>query len=78
MTMKDWVKKLDEYLALMGKGILEYAGSISMDHAEKRADNEFFEYKKSEDKKYISDFDREVRKLLNGKEKRYKSGIVVD
>ena len=78
MTMKDWVKKLDEYLALMDKGILENAGSISMDHAEKRADNEFIEYKKSEDKKYISDFDREVRKLLNGKEKRYKSGIVVD
>ncbi|MFH0947924.1 MAG: RhuM family protein [Elusimicrobiota bacterium] len=64
MTMKDWIKKLDEYLALMGKGILKNAGTVSAEDAQNRADKEFVEYKKYEDKKYISDFDREVRKLL--------------
>ncbi len=64
MTMKDWINKLDEYLKLMGKGILKNAGKISMEEAHDKADEEFVEYKKSEDKKYVSDFDREARKLL--------------
>lgn len=63
MTMKGWIKKLDEYLALMGKGILKNAGSISMKEAQEKADEEFVEYKKSEDRKYVSDFDRAVKKL---------------
>ena len=62
-TMKDWIKKLDEYLALMGKGILRNAGTVSAEDAQNKADGEFVEYKKSEDKKYISDFDREVKKI---------------
>lgn len=64
MTMKGWIEKLDEYLALMGKGILKNAGSISMIEAQKRADEEFVKYKKAEDRKYISDFDKAAKKLL--------------
>lgn len=64
MTMKDWIKKLDEFLMLMAKGILKNAGKVSMEEAQNKADEEFVEYKKSEDKKYISDFDHEVKKLL--------------
>jgi hypothetical protein len=67
MTMKDWIKKLNEYLALMGKGILKNAGGISMEEAQGKADEEFVQYKKSEDKKYISDFDKEVKKYLKKK-----------
>ena len=48
--MKDWIKKLDEYLALMGKGILRNAGTVSAEDAQNKADGEFVEYKKSEDK----------------------------
>lgn len=64
MTMKGWIKKLDEYLFLMGKGVLNHSGSVSAVDAETKADNEFIEYKKSEDKKYISDFDKMAKKLL--------------
>lgn len=64
VTMKDWIKKLDEYLTLMGKGILKNAGTVSAEDAQNKADEEFVQYKKFEDKKYISDFDREVKKLL--------------
>lgn len=63
MTMKGWIKKLNEYLALMGKGILKNAGKVSMEKAQNIADKEFTKYKMSEDKKYISDFDKEVKKL---------------
>jgi len=65
MTMKDWIKKLDEYLALMGKGILKNSGTVNAEDAQNKADEEFVRYKKSEDKKYVSDFDREVKKLLD-------------
>ncbi len=64
MTMKEWIKKLDEYLMLMGKGILKNAGKISMEEAQEKADGEFLEYKKAQDKNYISDFDREIKNLL--------------
>ncbi len=65
MTMKDWIKKLDEYLVLMGKGVLKDAGRVRMLKAEEKADNEFVQFKKSEDKEYISDFDQMTKKLLN-------------
>ena len=48
----------------MGKGILKNAGSISMDEAQSKADEEFVRFKKLEDKKYVSDFDREAKKYL--------------
>ena len=64
MIMKDWITKLDEYLTLMGKGVLKNAGKVSMEEAREKADEEFIDYKKSEDKKYVSDFDKAVKKLL--------------
>jgi len=63
MTMKDWIIKLDEYLALLGKGILKNAGSVRAEEAEKKADQAYEAYKKVQDKNYLSDFDREVKKL---------------
>ncbi|MDP3956968.1 MAG: virulence RhuM family protein [bacterium] len=69
MTMKDWISKLDEYLILLGKGILKNAGTVRAGEAEKKADQEYKTYKKEWDKDYISDFDREVKKLLKSKKK---------
>lgn len=63
MKMKDWIKKLDEYLSLMGKGVLKDSGRIRMEEAQVKADTEFRNYKKAEDKKYISDFDKAVKRL---------------
>jgi len=72
MTMKDWIGKLDEYLTLLGKGILKNAGKVHAEEAKKKADREYETYKKEQDKKYISDFDREVRKLLADKKQKLK------
>jgi len=63
MTMKDWTGKLDEYLALLGKGVLNNAGSVSAKEAEEKANREYETFKKKQDKNYCSDFDREVKKL---------------
>lgn len=64
MTMKNWIKKLDEYLMLMGKGILKDSGSVSAVDAEVKAEAEFVEFKKEEGKNYISDFDKLAKSLI--------------
>jgi hypothetical protein len=64
MTMKDWVTKLDEYLALLSKDVLKDAGKVSMDEAQAKADTEFELYKKYQDKKFLSDFDRVIKGYL--------------
>jgi hypothetical protein len=69
MTMKDWVTKLDVFLKFNGKDILENAGKISAEVAKSFAESEFEKYKPIQDKNYISDFDNEVKRLLNPKHK---------
>ena len=64
MYMRDWVSKLDAFLKLNEKQILTNAGLISHEVAKALALEEYEKYRKEQDKKYISDFDREVKKLL--------------
>ena len=68
MKMKDWVKKLDDFLRISDKEILENAGKVSHKKAIEKAKSEYEKYRKAEDKKYISDFDREMKKLIEGKD----------
>ena len=63
MKMIDWVKKLDEFLKLSEKKLLTNAGKVSAAKAEAKAETEFEKYRNNEDKKYISDFDKEVKKI---------------
>lgn len=63
MTMKDWIKKLDEYLKLLGKGVLKNAGKVRTEEAEAKADFEYRIFKKKQDKNYISDFDKFIKQL---------------
>lgn len=64
VKMRDWITKLDEFLRLSEKEILTHAGKVSSKKAQEKAEAEFVKYKKVQDKNYISDFDREVKKLL--------------
>lgn len=64
MRMKDWVAKLDAFLKFNERQILSDVGRISHEVAEVLALKEYEVYKKEQDKNYISDFDREVKKLL--------------
>lgn len=72
MKMQDWINKLDEFLKISEKKLLHSAGSVSAKQAEQMALEEFEKYRAGRDKTYISDFDREVKKLLHGKKKKGK------
>lgn len=41
MYMKDWIKKLDDFLTLSGKELLPHAGTISTEVAKLKADTEY-------------------------------------
>ncbi|MEK9179760.1 MAG: RhuM family protein, partial [Patescibacteria group bacterium] len=69
MKMQDWINKLDEFLAISEKKLLHSAGSVSAKQAEHTALDEYQKYRAERDKNYISDFDREVIKLLQKKRK---------
>jgi hypothetical protein len=70
MKMKDWIKKLDDFLVISEKKLLHSAGSVNAKNAEKKALEEYEKYRAEQDKNYISDFDREVKKILDeGKKK---------
>lgn len=64
MKMKDWIEKLDEFLKISEKKLLTHKGNVSAEQAEEKARQEFEIYRKQQDKNYVSDFDREVKKLL--------------
>lgn len=64
MHMKDWVEKLDAFLKFNDHEVLTHAGKISHDLAEALAKKEYEAYKKQQDRLLESDFDREIKQLL--------------
>ncbi len=72
MYMKDWVSRLDAFLKFNERQILSDAGKIGHEVAEALALKEYEKYRKEQDKNYVSDFDREVKKLLDIEKKKRK------
>jgi len=70
MKMQDWIRKLDEFLTISEKNLLHSAGKVSAKQAEKKALAEYEQYRSIQDKNYVSDFDREVKKLLDSRKKK--------
>ena len=64
MKMHDWIQKLDDFLRVSEKKLLTNAGKVSHNKAIEKAKTEYNKYRRAEDKKYISDFDCEIKKLL--------------
>ena len=58
MTMSDWEKKLDSFLTVWDKEILQDAGKVSAELAKMHALTEFEKYRVVQDRLYRSDFDR--------------------
>ena len=67
MKMNDWIQKLDDFLRISEKELLTNAGKICHKKAVEKAKIEYEKYRKEEDKKNISDFNREMKKLLKDK-----------
>lgn len=62
-TMNDWCKILDDFLNLAQRPILENSGTVSALEAKIKAEGEYEVFRKIQDQNYISDFDREVKRL---------------
>ena len=65
MTMEDWAKRLELFLEFDGREILQSAGTISAEIAKVHAETEFEKYRVIQDQLYESDFDKEIKKLMN-------------
>ncbi|PKN68328.1 MAG: cell filamentation protein Fic [Deltaproteobacteria bacterium HGW-Deltaproteobacteria-12] len=69
MYMEDWVGRLDAFLQFNEKDILQDSGKISHDVAIALAENEYEKYMVIQDHMLESDFDREVKKIVDAKKK---------
>jgi len=63
MKMVDWVRFLDSFLELSNYPILEGKGSVSALEAKLKAEAEFAVFRQRQDAEYVSDFDREVKRI---------------
>lgn len=72
MTMNDWIEKLNAFLKFSEYEILNNAGKVSHEVAEALALGEYERYRVKQDKDYISDFDREIKKVLEVQKKKRK------
>lgn len=63
MKMEDWRTFLESFLELSNYPILEDKGRVSALEAKLKAEGEYEVYRKKQDKEFISDFDREVKRL---------------
>ena len=63
MYQKDWIEKLNAFLTLNDREILQDKGKVSATIAKKLAESEFEKYREQENSTYVSDFDKMVEKL---------------
>jgi hypothetical protein len=63
MTMRDWITKLEGFLTLNDREILQKAGNVSAELARAHAERAFVEFRQVEDRSLESDFDRAVKQL---------------
>ena len=69
MTMQDWAKRLDLFLEYDDRAVLQDSGKISAQIAKEKAETEFEKYRIVQDQLFESDFDKEIKKLIDFKSK---------
>ena len=69
MTMQDWAGKLNAFLKFNERDILNHPGKVSQEVAKAFAETEFEKYRIVQDRRFESDFDRHIKKVLEGGEK---------
>lgn len=66
MTMQDWATKLNAFLQFNERDILNHPGKVSQEVAKAFAESEFDKYRIVQDRLFESDFDRHIKKTLEG------------
>jgi len=67
MKMGDWVEFLHRFLELSNYPILKDKGKVSALEAKLKAEEEYETYRKKQDREYVSDFDREIKRIQGAK-----------
>ena len=68
MTMADWKNVLARYMELNDKALLPDAGRVTHEQAEEKALTEYEKFRVVQDLEMMSDFDRQLKTLFDGKE----------
>ena len=66
MTMRDWIAKLDDFLRISGRELLEHAGKVSAETAKAKAELEYGRYRTLADmqpRRVDEDFEQAAREL---------------
>lgn len=63
MKMTDWIERLDAFLQFNEYQVLRDAGKISHVVAKELAETEHAKFRVNQDKRFESDFDKEVKRL---------------
>jgi hypothetical protein len=66
MTMEDWATRLDDFLNFTELEVLQGSGKVSMEAAKQHAESEFQKYRIVQDRLFESDFDKNIKALLDG------------
>jgi hypothetical protein len=73
MTMREWISKLDEFLKISGRKLLDHAGSVSAEEARAKAEAEYQRYRSfldTQPKQVDADFEAAVKQLPKPSAKR--------
>jgi len=68
MKMEDWANFIDSFLELSDYPILENKGKVSALKAKLKAEQEFEIYRVKQDRDYVSDFDKEIKRITGKKD----------
>ena len=66
MTMQDWITKLDDFLKVSGRELLDHAGTISAESAKAKAEREYTRYRKLMDaqpRSVDADFEKVAKQI---------------
>ena len=64
MKMSDWIDKLDAFLRFNEYEVLQNAGTVSAEVAKNLAEHEYEKFRITQDRKYESDFDKEIKRFM--------------
>ena len=67
MTMADWEKRLNKFIEMTDRKILQDAGRVTAEIAKTHAESEFEKYRIIQDRLFESDFDREMKLIIENK-----------
>ncbi len=70
MRMADWVTKLDAFLKFNEYEVLTNAGSVTAEVAKRLAEEEYATFRIEQDRRFESDFEKEVKRLETKKGKK--------